>query len=246
MEKIPLPNRILIEPVKNKEFEAIATISPCYPGYGVTIGNALRRVLLSSLEGAAITAIKIRGLDHEFKSIKGVKEDVVDIILNIKGIRLKLHEEGPVELKLKVEGAKSVTAGDIDAPSSVEITNKEILIFTTTDKDAKIEMILWVEKGRGYVPVEAREEEEERSEIGRIAIDAIYTPVREVGYQVENVRVGQRTDFDKVIMNIQTDGTLTPEEAIGQSAGILIEHFEKCIPEGAVPEDNKSEDKEEL
>ncbi|MDO8435213.1 MAG: DNA-directed RNA polymerase subunit alpha [bacterium] len=231
MENISLPERIVIESVEGSPFDARVVISPCYPGYGVTIANALRRVLLSSLPGAAITAMKARGVDHEFSAIKGVAEDVVDIVLNLKTVRLKMHEEGPVELKLNVTGIKTVTAGDIQAPSSVEIMNKDIVLFTTTDKDAKVEMILTCEQGRGYVPVEAREEED-RTEIGRIAVDAIFTPIREVGYHVESVRVGQRTDFDKVIMDIQTDGTVTPEEAIRQSAQILMDHFQLCLPQG--------------
>lgn len=230
MESISLPERITIEPVEDKPFGALVVLSPCYPGYGVTIANALRRVLLSSLPGAAITSMKARGVDHEFSAIKGVAEDVVDIVLNLKTVRLKMHEEGPVELKLNVEGEKQVTAGDIHAPSSVEIINKDVVLFTTTDKDAKVDMVLTCEQGRGYVPVEAREEED-RTEIGRIAIDAIFTPIREVGYRVENVRVGRRTDFDKVVLDIQTDGTVTPEEAIRQSAQILMDHFQLCLPQ---------------
>lgn len=229
MEPISLPERITIESVEGSPFDALVTLSPCYPGYGVTIANTLRRVLLSSLPGAAITSVKVRGVDHEFSAIKGVAEDVVDIILNMKTVRLKMHEEGPVELKLNIEGVKTVTAGDIQAPSSVEIINKDTLLFTTTDKDAKVEMIITCEQGRGYVPVEAREEED-RTEIGRIAVDAIFTPIREVGYRVDNVRVGRRTDFDKVVLNIQTDGTVTASEAIRQSAQILIDHFQLCLP----------------
>ena len=229
MENISLPDRISIENVEGKPFDARVILSPCYPGYGVTIANTLRRVLLSSLPGAAITAIKTRGVDHEFSAIKGVAEDVVDIVLNLKTVRLKMHEEGPVELKLNIEGAQTVTAGDIQAPSSVEIINKDTVLFTTTNKGAKVDMILTCEQGRGYVPVEAREEED-RTEIGRIAVDAIFTPIREVGYRVESVRVGRRTDFDRVIMDIQTDGTVTPEEAIRQSAQILIDHFQLCLP----------------
>ncbi len=221
MEALSLPQHITSE--ANGDNRAAIIIEPCYPGYGTTMGNALRRVLLSSLPGAAITAVKITGVDHEFSSLPGVKEDVVDIILNLKQLRFKVHSNEPVNVHLKVTGEVEVKAGDIKATSDVEVLNPKFHIATLTDKKAVLEMELTVAEGRGYVPVEAREKE--KLDIGTIAIDAIYGPIRRVGYAVENVRVGQMTNFDKLTMDVETDGSLTPLQAVQESAKILVEHF---------------------
>lgn len=198
----------------------------CYPGYGTTLGNALRRVLLSSLDGAAATSVKIKGIAHEFSTITGVMEDVMQIILNLKQVRFKLHGDEATTVTLKSKGEGKVTAADIKAPSSVEIVNPNQGIATLTDKKAELEMEIVIDKGIGYVPVESREREERGDrEIGVIAIDAIYTPVKRVNYEIENMRVGKRTDYDKVTLEVVTDGSITPVEAFEKSVAILVSQF---------------------
>jgi DNA-directed RNA polymerase subunit alpha len=198
----------------------------CYPGYGTTLGNALRRVVLSSLAGAAARSVKIKGVSHEFSTIEGVMEDVVQIILNLKQVRFKLHgdEEGVVKVSLKSKGEGPVTASMIKTTSNVEIVNGDQVIATVTDKKTELEMEIEIDRGLGYVPVESRERDDER-EIGVIAIDAIYTPVKRVNYEVENMRVGKRTDYDKITLEIVTDGSITPEEAFAKSVSILVGQF---------------------
>ena len=193
----------------------------CYPGYGATLGNALRRVLLSSLEGSAAQTVKIKGASHEFSTLPGVMEDVVQILLNLKQIRFRLHEDETVKVTLKAKGEGEVKAGDIKMSSSIEVVNPELHIATLTDKKAELEIEIEVGKGIGYVPIEAREREER--EIGVIAIDSIYTPVRRVNYEVENMRVGKRTDYDKITLEVITDGTLSPEAAFAKAVAILSE-----------------------
>lgn len=208
-------------------------ISPLMPGYGATIANPLRRVLLSSLEGAAVTSIKIKGVDHEFSSIDGVQEDVIEIIMNIKKIKFRLHADGPVKLNLEVKGDKEVTAADIKTNTDVEVINPEQHIATLTDKKMDFVIELDVEKGIGYVPVEQRQKE--KLAIGMIAIDAIFSPVRLVNFKIEDVRVGQRIDFNKVTMEVETDGSIEPEMAMKNASEILINHF-NVVHEVQVPE----------
>jgi len=196
---------------------------PLERGYGTTIGNALRRVLLSSLEGAAITTIRIPGVLHEFDTVPGVKEDVVDIILNVKQIRLRVHADGERRLTLKKKGPGVVTAGDIETDSAVEILNPELPI-ATLDKEADLEMELTVRKGRGFVPAEENKDEEHPIDV--IAVDSIFTPVRMANFEVEKARVGRSTDYDRLYMDIETDGSLTPQDALSQAASILIEHLD--------------------
>ncbi|MFH0819223.1 MAG: DNA-directed RNA polymerase subunit alpha [Patescibacteria group bacterium] len=230
--------------IKSKELEtnhSEVTISSCYPGYGTTLGNALRRVLLSSLPGAAATAVKIKGVDHEFSTINGVKEDVIEIILNIKQLRFKVYSDEPVEIELKVKGAKIITAGDFTKNSQVEIVNTDQKIATITAKDATLEMKITVQKGRGYVPVEAREKE--KMEVGYIAIDAIYTPIKNVNYHIEHVRVEQMTNYDKLILDIKTDGTITPQAAVSEAAKILVDHFSLVGDAFTVSEEKESKGK---
>jgi len=198
-------------------------IDGCYPGYGTTLGNALRRVLLSSLPGAAVTSVKIKGISHEFSTLPGVQEDLIQIILNLKKVRFKMHKDEPVKLTLKEKGVKKITAAKIQCPSDVEVVSKNVHIAQINDKKAEIEMEIEVQKGLGYVPVE--QQEREKKEIGLIAIDAIFTPVRRVNYTVENTRVGKRTDYDKITLEIETDGTISPREAFEQAASIVIEQF---------------------
>jgi DNA-directed RNA polymerase subunit alpha len=221
MPSIPLPQkpRLTLTDSASGRFE----VSGCYPGYGTTLGNALRRVLLSSLQGAAVSSIKIRGIDHEFSTIPGVMEDVVQIILNVKKIRIKMEGEETVKVSLKYKGEGKVTAGEIKCPTGVEIVNADQLIATVTDKKTELEVEFEITKGLGYVPVEQQEKSEK--EIGIIAIDSIYTPVRRVNYEVENMRVGKRTDYDKVTIEITTDGSITPEEAFLRAVNILVDHF---------------------
>lgn len=236
MEKISLPTKIDVK--EGEENRGVAVIEPCYPGYGLTIGNALRRVLLSSLPGASVVAFKIKGVQHEFSTISGIKEDVVEIMMNLKQLSLKVHSDEPVELALKVKGIKEVKASDISKNSDVEIANLELVICHLTDKSADLEMKIWVEQGLGYIPVEERKGE--KSEIGVIQVDAVYTPVQKVGITRENVRVGERTDYDKLTLEIETDNSITAREALKQAAEILVEQF-GCI---AMSEDGETSNKE--
>jgi DNA-directed RNA polymerase subunit alpha len=200
-------------------------IHPYHPGYGPTVGNALRRVLLSSLPGAAITHMKVEGVNHEFSVIDGVAEDAVSIILNLKKVRLSSTSQEPIDITLLVKGEKKVTAGDFKTPPDVTIINPEQVIATLTEKSAVLELRCTVEQGRGYVPSEAREREQR--DIGTIAIDAIFTPVERVSFRVENVRVGQATDYHKLFLTITTDGSVTPRDALKQAAAILGDHFKQ-------------------
>lgn len=229
MKHISLPKKFTVnETEKGKKAEVI--IEPCYPGYGLTLGNALRRVLLSSLPGGAVTAVKIEGADHEFSAISGVTEDVVDIILNLKQLNFKIHSDEPIKLKLSAKGEKKVTASDIEANSDVEVLNKNFQIATLNDKDAKLNIELTVAKGIGYVPSE--EQEASEKQIGLIAVDSIFSPVLNVGLKTEETRVGKRTDYDKIILNIETDGTITPEEAVQKASEILANQFNWLIKGG--------------
>lgn len=205
---------------KNK---ALFEVNGLYPGYGVTVGNALRRVLLSSLEGVAVTEVKIKGVPHEFSTIPGVLEDVIMILLNLKNLRFKMHEGAVQKVELKIKGEKKVTGKDFTLFPQIELANPELHIATTTDKGKELEMEITLEKGVGYEPREHRKAK--KMEIGSIALDAIFTPIKNVSFQVENMRVGDRTDFDKLNLEIETDGTLTPEEAFYQACEILLQHF---------------------
>lgn len=223
MENIILPQKLNVKKGAH-ENEAVATIEPCYYGYGTTIGNALRRVLLSSLPGAAVTGVKIKGATHEFTTLPYIKEDVVEITLNLKNLRLKIFSDEPIRLSLKAKGEKVVKASDIEPNSAVEIVNPDLVIATLTDKSSELDMELFVSQGRGYVATETRDKS--NLEVGTIAIDSIFSPVRNVGYNVENTRVGQITNYDKVVLTIETDGSISPEEALKQASNILIDHFQ--------------------
>jgi DNA-directed RNA polymerase subunit alpha len=221
MEQIPLPNQAEVKQLEGNTYELI--LEPLYPGYGVTIGNALRRVLLSSMPGGAVTAVKIKFVDHEFSTIPNVKEDVIQIILSLKQLRVRSFSPEPVRLSLKKKGEGVVTAGDIQGTDQVEIMNKDLHLCTLDNKNADLDMELIIEQGRGYVPVEARENG--RLEAGMLAIDAIYTPVRSVYYDITNVRVGQITNYDKLTLHMETDGTMTGQEAVDIASHILVDHF---------------------
>lgn len=222
---IALPTNFNLKEAKDNR--ATVIIEPCYPGYGVTLGNALRRVLLSSINGAAVTAFKIKGAQHEFSSLPHIKEDLVEIMLNLKRIRLKVFSAEPVILNLNIKGEKVVTAGDIQKNAQVEIVNPGAVIATLTDKSASLEMELVAQTGMGYVTVEDRVKE--KLDIGTIMIDALYSPLVKVGFEIENIRVGQRTDFDRLILKMETDGTITPATAIAQASEILVNHFQLIL-----------------
>ncbi len=228
---IQLPEEVKV--VSKEGNRAVFEISPLMPGYGATIANPLRRVLLSSLEGAAVTSIKIKGVDHEFGAISGVQEDVIEIILNLKKLRFRCFSDEPVIVHLAVKGEKEVTANDIELSSDVELINGDQHIATLTDKKAELDMELTVQKGRGYVSVEQRQKD--KLPIGVIAIDAAFSPVRLVNFNIEDVRVGQRIDYNKVTMEVETDGTIQPEQAMKEAAEILTSHF-TLISQIAVPE----------
>ncbi len=238
------PDKIVLQ--KANDFEAQFEFRPLEPGYGVTIGNALRRVLLSSLEGFAIVGIRIEGADHEFATIKGVTEDLTDIILNLKQVRFKKTIDSEVtneKIVLHIKGKSEFTAGMIqDGTQSFQIMNPEQLICTM-DPSAKLEIELTIGKGRGYVPAEDNKQKD--APLGFIPIDSIYTPIKNVKYSIENTRVEQRTDFEKLIMDVSTDGTIHPEEAVKQASRILIQHL-MIITDENITFDNKEEKKEDL
>ncbi len=209
-----------IEVVQAAENYGRFKIEPLDPGYGHTLGNALRRVLLSSIPGSAITKIKIDGVYHEFSTVPGVREDVTEIVLNTKGIRLRSYAERPVKVLLIKQGAGPVRAADIDAPSNVELVNPNHYICTLDSDDAHLEIEMTVERGQGYLPADQRD----ALPIGEIPVDAIFTPVPKVNYVVENTRIGQTTDFDRLLIEIWTDGTIKPGDALSHAAQVLVQY----------------------
>lgn len=213
-----------LKEIEGEQGNSTFVVEPLYPGYGMTLGNSMRRVLLSSLAGAAITAVKIDGVNHEFSTVAGVREDMIELILNLKQVRFRYEDEEAVTLTLKKSGKGAVTAGDIKVTGDVEVVNPKHEIAYIDTAKGKLEMELRVERGRGYAPVENRSSE--KLEVGMIAIDAIYTPIKRVRYSVENTRVGQMTNLDKLLLEVETDGTLSPKEAVSQAAEILVGHFQ--------------------
>jgi DNA-directed RNA polymerase subunit alpha len=212
--------------IKKEGNKALFEIENLYPGYGVTIGNSLRRVLLSSLSGAVITQVKIKGVSHEFSTLPGILEDVISIIMNLKQLRFKIFTDESQKAFLKVKGEKKVKGCDFDVPTQVELVNKDCHIATLTDKSAELEMEIQIEKGMGYSSTEAREKSlKEKSTIGTILVDAFFSPVKKVNYEIENMRVGKRTDYDRLFLEIETDGTITPEQALQEASKILLNHF---------------------
>lgn len=241
MDKIPLPSKFeLNETGPNK---ASLVIEPLFEGYGLTIANALRRVLLSSIPGAAVTSVKIEGVEHEFSAMKGIKEDVVDIILNFKKLRMKIHTDEDVRLLINAKGKKKVTAADIESNADVEVINKDLHLATLTDAKSKFVVEIIANRGRGYIPTEVRDDE--KKEIGMIAIDSIYTPIVTVGMRVENVRVGQVTNFEQVSLDIETDGTIDIKEAVGLAGQILADHFSLLVEKDLEPQTERTDLEEE-
>ncbi|MBU4536642.1 DNA-directed RNA polymerase subunit alpha [Patescibacteria group bacterium] len=244
---ILLPSKPII--VKDEGFKGLYQIDGLYPGYGHTLGNSLRRIILSSLPGTAVTSVEIEGVEHEFSTISGIKEDVIRILLNIKKLRIKLLSDEPQVLTLKVNGVKNVTAADIDVNGQVEIMNPELEIATLTDAKSSLDMRITVKKGLGYISKE--DQAEERTKIGMMILDASYTPIRRVSYEVENMRVGDRTDFNRLSIFIETDGTIEPQEALENSIEIMIKQlaaivgFEEESIEISEEEKKQVEEKEE-
>jgi len=222
---VTLPSKPRV--VKEDGNHGIFEIDGLYPGYGHTLGNSLRRIILSSLPGAAITQVKIDGAEHEFSTLAGIKEDVITVLLNLRRVRLALHSDEPVTMTLKASGTGTVTAKDIDAPSQIEILSPDEHIAEITAKSGKLEIEMTVEKGLGYVPREVHQKD--KVEIGTIALDAVFTPIRRANYEVENMRVGDRTDYNRLRLIVETDGTYSPRAAIEQSIEIMIHQLKSII-----------------
>jgi len=244
--KILLPSKPRI--ISEKGFSGVYEIDGLYPGYGHTLGNSLRRIILSSIPGVSITTIKIDGVDHEFSIMKGIKEDVINIILNLKKVRFKVVNDEEQTVTLKIKGVNTVTAADIKVPGQVEVLNPEQYIASITDKATELSIEMKIQKGLGFVPKE--EIQKDKVEIGTIAMDAIFTPVRRVNYEVENMRVGDRTDFNKLIFSIDTDGSISPSDALEKSIFIMLEQlkaivgFEEPVEVKEVKKADKGEDKD--
>jgi DNA-directed RNA polymerase subunit alpha len=230
--------------IREDKVSGVYEIDGLYPGYGHTLGNSLRRIILSSLPGTAITKVKIRGVEHEFSTIDGVKEDVITILLSLKKVRIRLDTDEPQVITLKASGVKEVTAKDIDVPGQAEVLNPELHIASLTEKSSDLDIELTVEKGLGYVSKEVLQKE--RVDIGAITLDAAFTPIRKANYEVENMRVGDRTDFNRLRLMIETDGTVTPREALEKSITLMIHQLKAVVgfkEEEVVPvESAKSED----
>ncbi len=221
MENFLLPSKVEFQPGET-ELTGVLIISPCFHGYGTTLGNALRRVLLSSLSGGAVEAFKVKGAQHEFTTVEGVQEDVVEIMLNLKQLAVKVFGDESVTLNLVKKGPGQVTGADIEKNSNAEVVSKDLVICNLTNNKI-FEMEITVGKGRGFVPVE--EKDKKNYSLGTIVTDSVYTPVKDVGYRVEYTRVGDITNYEKLTVNIETNGTISPEDAVNQSVKILIDHF---------------------
>ncbi len=231
---------ILSKPAKvleEKEASAVFEIEGLYPGYGVTIGNTLRRVLLSSLGGAAVTQVKVRGVPHEFSTLPGVLEDSIVLLLNLKQMRFKVFGDEPQTATLKIKGEKEVKGSDFEFPSQVKLINKNVHIATLTSKSAELEIEILIARGIGYV--QAKDLKKEKGEIGVLPLDAIFTPIKKVNYSVQHMRVGDRTDFDKLTFEIETDGSISPQEAFLEASDILTKQFQVLV------EDLKKQPKKE-
>lgn len=251
MQTIALPKKIEFKK-GDSDFEGKITIEPCFPGYGITLGNSLRRVLLSSLPGAAPVGIKIKGVDHEFMAMPHLKEDILEFILNLKKLRLKVMTDETVKLELEVHGEHEIKAGDIKKNSQVEIVNPELVLGHITDMSGHMEAEIFVRRGMGYETIESREQKE--NEIGYIEMDSIFSPVLKAGIRIENVRVGKMTNWDKIILDIVTDGTLDPVQAFKHTVEILTDQYNALIdnlekksePIANQPEEKTEEDGVEI
>ena len=237
-QELKKPNALEVKPGNDPKRRATFVAEPLERGFGLTLGNALRRVLLSSLQGAAITSIKIENVLHEFSSLAGVREDVTDIVLNVKQIALRMQGEGPKRLQLSATGPGAITAGDIAVSGDIEVMNKD-LVICHLDEGATLNMELTADTGKGYVPAVSNRPID--APIGLIPVDSLYSPVRQVSYKVDNARIGQELDYDKLSLSVETDGTVTPEDAVAYAARILQDqlslfvHFEDAVPMGSSP-----------
>ena len=236
---LPARPRTVLEEVNNGVYE----IDNLYPGYGPTLGNALRRIILSSLLGAAITSLKIDGVPHEFSTIEGVKEDVVSILLNLKKIRFRMLTDEPQQVTLSVKGPKKVTAADINVPGQVEVKNEDQYIAELTSKTASLDISMTIEKGLGFVQKEALQKA--KTEIGTIAVDALFSPIQRVSYEVENMRVGDRTNHNRLRVSIETDGSLTPRAALDRAIEIMIKQLQAILPETEMKDESTKPAEEE-
>ncbi len=225
MEYTHLSETVNIKTISEDKNRGLFEIEGLYAGYGLTVGNALRRTLLSSLPGAAVTYLKIKNAPHEFSTLPGVKEDLVELTSNFKKLRFRVHASEPQILSFKVKGGRTVTAADIKPNALVEIVNPEIVLANLTSKNAELDMEITVERGLGYSPTEERKDK--KLAVGLIAIDAFFSPVRKVNYSVENMRVGERTDYNRLRLELETDGTISPSSALHKAAVILNDHFQK-------------------
>lgn len=242
MQKIANPKKISFDSGQDPN-QGIITIEPLFPGYGMTLGNSLRRVLLSSLEGAAVTGVKIKGASHEFMALPNIKEDVLEMVLNFKQIRMKVFTEEEIKLTLNVSGKKTVTAKDIEKNSDVEIINKDLVLANITDKDGALEAEITVKRGRGYKMAEGSKRE--NKEVGFLEVDSIFSPVNLVSIKVENARVGKMTNWDKLVLDVKTDGTLSPEEAFNKATEILVDQLSALLPGGLKEEEPLAEEKDD-
>ncbi len=237
------PNKVEVERKSDSRNIGKVVVEPLERGFGLTLGNSLRRILLSSLQGAAVTAVKIAGVQHEFSTIEGVREDVTDIVLNIKAIAVRMHAEGPKRMRIMAEGPCEVTAGMIEAGADIEIMNPD-LVLCTLDKGAKLEMEMTVGTGKGYRPASMNRPEE--APVGLIPVDSIFSPVRKVSYEVEDTRVGQITDYDKLTLTVETNGVISPDDAVAYAARILQDQLQVFINFDEPKEAHASEVEESL
>lgn len=243
MENIALPKKINFKAGSNPN-EGTIVIEPLFPGYGMTLGNSLRRVLLSSLPGAAVVGVKVKGASHEFMALSGIKEDVLEIVLNLKQLRLRVFSEDEIRLEIKAKGKKTVTAADISKNSQVEIINSDLEIAHINDASGGLEIEMIVKEGRGYQMTEISKKD--NREIGYMEIDAIFSPVLLVSVKVENTRVGKMTNWDKILLNIKTDGTISPEQAFDETVKILVDQFNALAPKEEKQKEKKEKKEENV
>jgi len=226
-----------VKKIKQTDNFGIFVIEPLAQGYGHTLGNSLRRTLLSSLPGTAVTQIKVSGIKHRFSTLQGLKEDIIELILNIKQVRIKYDKEKPIKLQLEKTGPGQVIAGDIRVPAGVEIVNKDLVLGSLADKKSRLKVEIVAERGLGYLAAEERKSEK----LGEIPVDASFSPIKRVNYRVEATRVGRKTDLDKLILEITTDGTIKPQDAIKESARVLIGFFRQIVEPKVAPKEEKKE-----
>ena len=241
MDYILLPSTIEFRETGDKNTGELV-VTPCHQGYGTTLGNSLRRVLLSSIEGSAVEAVKIDGIQHEFSAIEGVLEDVIEVTLNLKQLAVISHSDEPIILTLKKSGKGDVTAADFEKNSDIEIINPELKIATITSDKKELTLEVIIGKGLGYVP--AAEKESKHLDLGTIVMDSFYSPIKDVGYFVENTRVGDVTDYEKLVIRIETNGTISPREAVDRATKILMDHYSLVLDASGTASKTAASDQE--